>query len=490
MNSVHDLYTFQYRVIFVKGTKSARFINLKMSKIAYILRPTSKKTGEAPISVVHRHKGSDYVKASGVSVKPNLIDLETGKIKGGEKGDSLAPEKNARIQALAADLERAARNVRAEGREPVKEAVAAEFERYTDMVETVSAVVIEHRGLFKDDAEKLETEIIELEQLVVTKKKQLEKFRLYAGLEVVPKAKLFITLVEQHIENNKYLSAGWKRTMSHIIKILNEYNPVLRLEDINLKTLNGLQDFQVTKGYRNNSVRSFMGKITGMYKDFADEAGLSTAFLDRFNLVRELKNENIIYLNPEQLNELFNLDLKRTQSEVRDQFLFLCEVGIRHQDISSISEANIHPYKFTNLSGGIENGFELRITMQKVPKPVSIPLSEMALTLFKRNNYSFRDIVNTYFNRILKALSKKAKSMQGDFVITNYIGNKAVTEVSPLYKLISSHAGRKTFINTCMLKGVSQSTVATWVGHKDLDMIHKHYSNKDAQAAAEAYKIS
>lgn len=461
-----------------------------MSKISFKLRTAAtNKNGEAPVSVVHRCKGSDFVKATGVSVRLAWFNLTAGRVKA---ADVASVEKNDQIQAVVSEVERAVREATAQGLEPTAAAVTAEFDRYREVQAIVAAEAPADREYITDVVQRLEREISKLQAVLEKKREQLEKARAYGvswgAMEAPAPANLLVNAVRQHQELNKYRSVGWHRVTSHLIKILQACRPQLRLEDVNLSDINAIQDFQVAEGYRNNSVRSFMGKLLSIYRNAADEAELNTKFLKKFKPLKELKNDNVLFLRPEQLAELEALPLVRTQCVVRDQFLFLCDTGIRHQDLARTNRAAVQEIEYTE-NGKTWQQVELRLTTQKVGKAIAVPLSSRAQALLKKYEYIFTPIVNTYFNRILKALSSKANGMQKGHTVTHYTGNKGESKSPPVHELISSHVGRKTFINTCMLNNVPEGVVATWVGHEDLEMIYKHYSNRNAQAAAAAHRI-
>lgn len=50
---------------------------------------------------------------------------------------------------------------------------------------------------------------------------------------------------------------------------------------------------------------------------------------------------------------------------------------------------------------------------------------------------------------------------------TYYIGNKRIDEVTPKYALLSTHAGRRTFICNALSLGISANVVMKWTGHSD-----------------------
>lgn len=48
-----------------------------------------------------------------------------------------------------------------------------------------------------------------------------------------------------------------------------------------------------------------------------------------------------------------------------------------------------------------------------------------------------------------------------------YRGNHRVDEVSPKYSLLSTHAGRRTFICNALSLGIPAHVVMKWTGHSD-----------------------
>ena len=50
---------------------------------------------------------------------------------------------------------------------------------------------------------------------------------------------------------------------------------------------------------------------------------------------------------------------------------------------------------------------------------------------------------------------------------TYYKGNERIDEVTPKYALLSTHAGRRTFICNALALGIPAPVVMTWTGHSD-----------------------
>ena len=51
--------------------------------------------------------------------------------------------------------------------------------------------------------------------------------------------------------------------------------------------------------------------------------------------------------------------------------------------------------------------------------------------------------------------------------ITYYKGNERKDEVIPKHKLLSTHAGRRTFICNALSLGIPVNVVMKWTGHSD-----------------------
>ena len=53
------------------------------------------------------------------------------------------------------------------------------------------------------------------------------------------------------------------------------------------------------------------------------------------------------------------------------------------------------------------------------------------------------------------------------FTGTYYKGNERIDEVTPKYALLSTHAGRRTFICNALALGIPAQVVMKWTGHSD-----------------------
>ena len=75
-------------------------------------------------------------------------------------------------------------------------------------------------------------------------------------------------------------------------------------------------------------------------------------------------------------------------------------------------------------------------------------------------------ISNQKMNDQLKELAELAE-IKEPVRETYFKGNKRMDEVKPKYKLISTHAGRRTFICNALSLGIQPQVVMKWTGHSD-----------------------
>ncbi|MEE6130443.1 site-specific integrase, partial [Chryseobacterium arthrosphaerae] len=75
-------------------------------------------------------------------------------------------------------------------------------------------------------------------------------------------------------------------------------------------------------------------------------------------------------------------------------------------------------------------------------------------------------ISNQKMNDYLKELAELAEI--DELVTQTYFkGNERIEEVSPKYSLISTHAGRRTFVCNALSLGIPPQVVMKWTGHSD-----------------------
>jgi len=83
-------------------------------------------------------------------------------------------------------------------------------------------------------------------------------------------------------------------------------------------------------------------------------------------------------------------------------------------------------------------------------------------------------LAETYHRKVAKRCGPSLLKELGELAEINepvretyYKGNERIDEVTPKYALLSTHAGRRTFICNALALGIPAQVVMKWTGHSD-----------------------
>lgn len=488
-----------YIVIFESQSIPSPYPVQKMYKIAFKLRTANinKTTGEAPVSVKYIYEDTERLFAASVSCKPKDFDVKKGLVK---SSDSFSAEKNEQIARVVACVERAVREAREYGGVITGAQVVHAYKYLAKAEEQLNnELVPAFRDALNTGVDVVNARIAWLKNELAMEEKKLhvlltEGNRVAGqpeGIDANVKLDLFTNRITEFVARREAIyTAGTKRMYMNLSKLVKEFNSNLDITEVNLKVLNSFQIWLVkVKGRKNGTVNTYVTNFKAILNEFADELGINLAFYKKFKPMADLANENIIILTAEEIQEIEEMDVSRwkVKSAVREQFVFCHETGLRHSDLNKVVLGAVEDMP---AGDGHHIGHKrLRIATKKGKKQIIVPLTQKALDILERNNFSFQFYELRNYNQALESIARCCKTLQYDFTRTHYSGSEEIQETKKKCEFVQSHAGRRTFINNALLKGVSESTVATWVGHADVAMIQKHYSHREVQAQAEAHKI-
>ncbi|MBE0674459.1 MAG: site-specific integrase, partial [Bacteroidales bacterium] len=83
-------------------------------------------------------------------------------------------------------------------------------------------------------------------------------------------------------------------------------------------------------------------------------------------------------------------------------------------------------------------------------------------------------ISNQKMNDYLKELGKFAGLTEPEQVVY-YKGNERIEENYQKWQLLSTHAGRKTFISNALFLNIPAEVIMSWTGHKDHKVMENYY---------------
>ena len=168
-------------------------------------------------------------------------------------------------------------------------------------------------------------------------------------------------------------------------------------------------------------------------------------------------------MNKTELKKFCDYEIPKDKAyleKIRDIFLFQCFTGLRYSDVYNLKKSDIK-----------ESYIE--ITTLKTSDNLIIELNNRSREILEKysdekfcQNKALPVISNQKMNDYLKELAELAEI--DELVTQTYFkGNERIEEVSPKYSLISTHAGRRTFVCNALSLGIPPQVVMKWTGHSD-----------------------
>ncbi|MDR2824137.1 MAG: site-specific integrase [Prevotellaceae bacterium] len=226
-------------------------------------------------------------------------------------------------------------------------------------------------------------------------------------------------------------------------------------ENIDLDFYEDFTAFLRKVGLSTNTI----GKSIRLLKTVLNEAtekGINqkTAYKShRFKVVEE--ESDTIYLNENELNQLYNFDFSNNKrlERVRDLFLVGAWTGLRFSDFTRISRENI-------------KGNFIEIEQQKTGKRVLIPLHPVVSEIWQKyGEKSPPNITNQKLNDYIKEVCQKVGITEHEQKAITKGGVKTLTRYEK-WKLVSSHTARRSFATNLFLSGFPTLSIMQVTGHR------------------------
>ena len=184
---------------------------------------------------------------------------------------------------------------------------------------------------------------------------------------------------------------------------------------------------------------------------------------DTFRPKLKTAPKKIIFLTWNELNKLKDYQIpqdKQYLERVRDVFLFCCFSSLRYSDVRNLKRWDV-------------KSDHIEVTTVKTADNLIIELNDYSKAILEKyKDIQFEDdmvlpvISNQKMNDYLKELGELAE-IDEPVRETYYKGNERIDEIFPKYALLSTHAGRRTFICNALALGITAEVVMKWTGHSD-----------------------
>ena len=296
-----------------------------------------------------------------------------------------------------------------------------------------------------------------------TRLNPIKEVEIKPDIPVVDFKKAFNEFVKECGKQNNWTNSTYEK-FSAVKNHLKSFKSDLTFEYFDENGLNNYVDFlRTTKDMRNSTIGKQLGFLKWFLRWSFKNGYNSNSAYDAFK--PKLKNtpKKVIFLTWDELTKLRKYQIpsqKQYLERVRDVFLFCCFTGLRYSDVFNLRRSDIK-----------ENHIE--ITTVKTADSLIIELNNHSKAIIEKyKNIAFQDqkvlpvISNQRMNTYLKELAELAE-INEPVRETYYKGNERIDVVTPKYTLLSTHAGRRTFICNALSLGIPANVVMKWTGHSD-----------------------
>lgn len=276
----------------------------------------------------------------------------------------------------------------------------------------------------------------------------------------------------------KYIAYGtslgkWRPNTIRKIEIVKSHVDAMpfltKFEDFDNGAMSAMLQFYSTKSDRTKGkglVNPTIKKEIAVIKSFlrwASENGYCEAprFLSQRSYLKNAKNV-VIFLDWDELMSVydFNFGDKHYLAQVRDVFCFCCFTSLRYSDVNNLKRSDV-----------TEN--HIRVTTVKTDDTLIIELNKYAKAILAKyedldfpNDRALPVISNQKMNTYLKKMGEVC-GLNSTIRISTYKGVQRIDKEYKKYELLTTHAGRRTFICNALMLGIPPNVVMKWTGHSD-----------------------
>lgn len=198
--------------------------------------------------------------------------------------------------------------------------------------------------------------------------------------------------------------------------------------------------------------------------------------------------KEVVYLEWEELQDFLTYDFasRTALGAVRDVFCFCCFTSLRYSDVAKLRTTDIHleatpPY--------------MEVVTKKTTDRLHIELNNYALAILAKyrdilpGNKALPVISNVKMNEHLHEAAEIA-GIDSPVRVVQYCGNERKDVTVPKYAVLTTHAGRRTFIVNALRLGIPAPVIMEWTGHSDYKAMKPYIKIVDAAKAVNMEKFN
>lgn len=260
---------------------------------------------------------------------------------------------------------------------------------------------------------------------------------------------------------------GYNTTLLHLNNFFGRRIP--NFEDIDMAFYNDYSEFLREQGLSINTISTHWKFIKAIMRQ-AQYRRLH-ANTDYLRFKRFQESSDTIFLTMDELQKIYELELRGYLNKARDYFIVGCYSGLRYDDWERIDLSMIK-----------DN--EQSIRSKKTGEVSVIPIHEKVLTTlhkYKEGKLPSKP-TNQKMNLFIKEVVKRAGIIDPVETRITKGGNMVIT-IKPKYELVSTHTARRSLATNLILQGTSPYLVMKITGHKSLANFEKYIRFDELQAS-------
>ena len=184
-------------------------------------------------------------------------------------------------------------------------------------------------------------------------------------------------------------------------------------------------------------------------------------------------------LTEKELKKMQSLDLPSKEAKARDLFIFSAYTGLAYCDAQN--------FDFETMTEQMGDMYYIDGSRIKTGSNFFTPIFPPAMEVLKRYNYHLPRLSNQKMNDYLKELCELA-GIDTPISEVFYKGGVRHEITTPKYALMSTHAGRRTFICKALSMNIPPEVVMKWTGHSDYKAMKPYIAVAD-KVKADAMKL-
>ena len=197
-------------------------------------------------------------------------------------------------------------------------------------------------------------------------------------------------------------------------------------------------------------------------------------------------DDPIIFLEWDELMTLMNYEFPEDEPvlrSVRDVFCFCAFTSLRYSDVHALRWADV-------------TDTHIKVTTKKTNDALVIELNDYSSEILGRyvdvalpDDKVFPVLSNQKMNVRIKEVCKLC-GLSKLVRVSEFQNGQRVDKLFPKWSLMTTHAGRRTFISNALMMGIPPNVVMRWTGHHDYNSMKPYIAIADQIRAKEMEKFN